>query len=80
VRNRWLDEEFLAPGGHPIFRIGIISDNQLRPVDSTGNPIYANLHAVGAALNGGELIRERSLEGVALATAYHAFEAIKAQD
>jgi len=78
VRTRWLDEEFLAPGGHPIFRLGIISDNQLRPVDSTGNPVYTNLYAVGAALNGGEFIRERSLDGVALATAYHAFEAIKA--
>ncbi len=75
-----LDEEFLAPGGHPIYRLGVSCDSMMRPVDSTGKMVYTNLHTVGAILNGGELIRERSLEGVALATSFHAYEAIKAID
>jgi glycerol-3-phosphate dehydrogenase subunit B len=73
-RTHWLDEEFLSPEGHPIFRQGAHTSSDLRPVETSGSPVFANLQVVGGALEGAELVRERSLEGVALASAYHAFE------
>ncbi len=58
----WLRREFLHPDGHPIFGAGVITGE--KPQTN-----YENLFAIGGAL-GGDFVRERSLEGVALVTGF----------
>jgi glycerol-3-phosphate dehydrogenase subunit B len=65
-RKDWFQREFLSSSGHPIFQAGITTDGEFQPVDASGNHIYDNLYIAGAALGGGDYIRERSLEGVSL--------------
>ncbi len=68
-RRHWFRPRFLDPAGHPLFQGGVAVDPALRPVDPrTGQTIYTNLHAAGEILAGTDSIRERSLEGIALAT------------
>jgi glycerol-3-phosphate dehydrogenase subunit B len=59
-RLDWFRREFLHPQGHPIFQAGLRVGADFR----TG---LENVYAVGSAL-AGDFLRERSLEGVALAT------------
>jgi glycerol-3-phosphate dehydrogenase subunit B len=63
---------FVGPrflGGHPMGAAGVRVDAELRPVDSAGNPLYANVRCVGGLLAGHDPTIEGSREGVALATA-----------
>jgi len=60
--STWFAREFLHPDGHPIFRTGISSDEKLKTE-------FDNLFVIGNAL-AGDFIRERSLEGVALVSAF----------
>ena len=71
-RETWYQRQFLAPGGHSIFTSGISVNKRLQPRTMDDLPIYRNLFAVGAALTGADSLRERSVEGIALATAYGA--------
>lgn len=75
-RQDWFARSFLDKEGHPIYCAGLTVDDQFRPVDEGGRPIYDNLYAVGGTLAHYEMIRERSLEGVALATGYAVGEAV----
>ncbi len=69
-RGAWFGPRFTDP--HPIHYAGIATDGDLRPLDATGAVVYANVTVAGAALGGADLIRERSYEGVALATGWRA--------
>jgi anaerobic glycerol-3-phosphate dehydrogenase B subunit len=69
-REVWFNRDFLDPSGHPVFRAGLRVDSAFRPLDRTGQAAWSNLHAVGAVLAGGDFLRERSLDGVALATGF----------
>jgi glycerol-3-phosphate dehydrogenase len=71
-RQKWFRTEFLHPDGHPIFRAGLRVNSRLQPLNEQGRPIYANLLAVGASLAQADALRERSLDGIALATGYWA--------
>jgi anaerobic glycerol-3-phosphate dehydrogenase len=51
-------------------------DGELRPVDGAGSPLYANLRCVGGLVAGHDPTIEGSREGVALATATRAAEAL----
>jgi glycerol-3-phosphate dehydrogenase subunit B len=73
-RPDWFRTKFLAPEGHPIFQSGIIVNDQFQPVDEDSQPPFANLFAIGGALGNCDPIRERSLEGIALATGYRVGE------
>jgi glycerol-3-phosphate dehydrogenase subunit B len=42
--------EYIDPA--PAFRTGLLTDSQLRPVDTTGAPAFANLRAAGSVLGG----------------------------
>lgn len=75
-RQDWFARSFLDKEGHPIYCAGLTVDDHFRPVDEVGRPIYDNLYAAGGTLAHYEMIRERSLEGVALATGYAVGEAI----
>jgi glycerol-3-phosphate dehydrogenase subunit B len=61
---------------HPISRAGVAVDEKMRAVNSEGEPVYENLHAVGATLAGAVPWREASGNGISLASGYAAAEAI----
>ncbi len=72
----WFKRQFLAPGGHPLLLSGLTTDDKMQPVDAQGQPYYANLFAVGGALAAADPLRERSLDGIALASALAAMQAL----
>jgi len=61
---------------HPLDRVGLDTDSDGRPVDSCGAPYASNLYAAGAVLAGALPWREKSGEGLSLATASLVAEAI----
>jgi glycerol-3-phosphate dehydrogenase subunit B len=69
-RSGWFQDRFLDALGHPIYRAGPAFARDFRPLDSEGQPVYENLFIVGGALGNCDPIRERSLEGLALASGY----------
>ncbi len=69
-QQAWLRREFLHPQGHPIFQAGLAVDEYFRPLGLDGTAAYNNLFAAGSILAGADPIRESSLEGIALASAY----------
>jgi glycerol-3-phosphate dehydrogenase subunit B len=73
-RSVYVGDRFL--GGHPIGAAGVRVDVELRPVDAGGSPLLANVRCVGGLLAGHDPTIEGSREGVALATATRAAEAL----
>jgi glycerol-3-phosphate dehydrogenase len=71
-----LSTHFIDNPGQPIFRTGIQVDLHLRPSQAKDGNNYSNLYVVGNALANCDAIRERSLEGVALATGYRVAQII----
>jgi glycerol-3-phosphate dehydrogenase subunit B len=73
VRDAWLVHEALDPAGHPIEAAGIRTDGDLRPVDPlTGRAAYPNVRIAGALLAGQRALRERSGDGIAVASGWRA--------
>lgn len=70
--HQWFQRQFLHPAGHPIYQVGISINHQFQPIDPSGNVLLENVQAIGTTLAGGDFIRERSFDGVALGTAYAA--------
>ena len=75
-RNEWFHASFLHPEGHPVFLGGVAVNNAFQPVNEAGQPLYANLRAVGNTLTDCDAIQERSLEGVAIVTGLAAGDAL----
>jgi len=71
-RGEWFRARFFDPAGHPIFRAGVPVNAQFQPIDANGARVFANVWAAGNVLAHCDSILERSLEGVALATAHAA--------
>ncbi len=69
-REAWLQARFLAAEGHAVFRAGLAVNAHFQPVNADGQVFYENLYAAGGAIGGFDPLRERSLEGAALATGY----------
>jgi glycerol-3-phosphate dehydrogenase subunit B len=68
-------EERFRPGyfdEHPIGRAGVAVDRELRPVDTGGDRLFDNVLVAGATLAGAEPWREKSGDGISLATGYRA--------
>lgn len=61
---------------HPMGRAGIRVDDSLRPLDEQDNRVHSNLSVVGACLAGAEPWREKSGDGISLASGYAAVETI----
>jgi glycerol-3-phosphate dehydrogenase subunit B len=57
---------------HPYDQVGIRADRELRPLDRDLAPVFTNLRVVGAALAGAEPWREKSGDGISLATGFRA--------
>ena len=73
-RRQWFRPHFLDAQGQPVFHGGIAVDENFQPVGPDGEPVYANLWAAGGLLADADPIRERSLEGIAIATGTVALE------
>ena len=73
---QWLEREFLGLVGHPIYRSGLTVDSSFRPITQSDDTLFENLFAAGTTLAGGDYVRERSLDGVALVTGYSVGEAV----
>ena len=78
TRSQWLRPLFLDRRGHPVFQGGVAVDAQFQPLDGRGAPVYQNLWAAGAVLAHTDPIRERSREGIAIATGYAAANTVAA--
>jgi len=73
-RQSWFRQAFMDPEGHPIYRAGLEVNGAFQPVNGDGAPVYENLYAAGTTLAHCDVIRERSFEGVAIATGYAAVQ------
>jgi glycerol-3-phosphate dehydrogenase subunit B len=74
-----VEQERFGPrylGGHPMGRAGVSVDGSMRPLDEDGNVVYDNLVVVGASLGGSEPWREKSGDGISLASGYRAADVI----
>jgi len=63
---------------HPIGRAGVAVDRELRPVDQAGDRVLENVLVAGATLAGAEPWREKSGDGISLATGHRAAELVLA--
>lgn len=63
---------------HPIGRAGVAADHELRPVDAAGERVLDNVLVAGATLAGAEPWREKSGDGISLATGHRAAELVLA--
>jgi glycerol-3-phosphate dehydrogenase subunit B len=63
-------------GSHPLGRAGLAVDERLRPLNGGGRVVFENLHVAGATLAGAEPWREKSGDGISLASGYAAAGAI----
>ena len=65
--------DFWAP--HPLFAVGVLTDADGRPV-AGAEPVLSNLYAAGGLLAGAERWCEKSGDGIAVASAVRAADAI----
>jgi glycerol-3-phosphate dehydrogenase subunit B len=74
----WLAPDAFEPSGHPLEAAGIRVDSDLRPVDSSGRPVFENVRVVGTMLAGQRYLRERCRDGVSIAGARRAARTLAA--
>lgn len=60
----------------PVFLAGLDVDEEMRPLRADRAPVYTNVHAAGGNLAGATRWREKSGEGIALASALRAADSI----
>lgn len=70
-----LHGDFWGPD-QPLFLSGFDVDDDMRVLDGAGKPVYENLHVAGGNIRGAMRWREKSGEGIALASAFKAAETI----
>lgn len=63
-------------GPQPLFDVGVRVGSDLKPLDASGSPVYANLWAAGGIIAGSSGWAEKSGDGVALASAIGAADSI----
>lgn len=73
---RFEPEYFAA---HPLARAGVAVDARLRPLGADGEPVYENVLVAGATLAGAEPWKEKSGDGLSLATGHAAAELVLAE-
>lgn len=68
--ENWSNQQLFSDKPQGFSMTGIFTDGNLNPVDESGAVLFENLHVVGANLGGVDKIFERSLGGIAIASAY----------
>lgn len=66
----WSDKDIF--GNHAFTHMGIRVDGRLNPLDAEGRVLLNNVHVVGRSLAGYDFAREKSGNGVAIATGWYA--------
>ncbi len=69
-REKWFGNSFFDE--HLIHRVGIPTDSFFRPMDESGKPILKNVWVAGTILAHHNFIKEKSREGIEIATGYWA--------
>jgi glycerol-3-phosphate dehydrogenase subunit B len=69
-RSAWSDAD--AFGAHAFARLGVVTDEALRPLTAAGDVQFTNLRAAGSVLGGADFAAEKSGGGISLATGYAA--------
>ena len=69
-RDAWSRDRLLSPDGQPFARCGISVDPRLRPLDDRGGISLTNVFVAGRNLAGYDHCREKSGNGVAVASGY----------
>ena len=77
-RDNWHMASFLGAPGHPINRVGVRVDHDLRPLGPDGRPVYENVFVAGAVMACHDWVREKSGAGISVATGYGAVESVLA--
>lgn len=72
TRSQWHREDFLDRRGHPINQAGLEIDDQFRPLDYNGKPVFNSLFAAGSILAHQDWKRMKCGSGLATATAFGA--------
>ena len=70
--ENWSNQQLFSDKPQGFSMTGIFTDANLNPIDEKGAVLYENLHVVGANLGGVDKIFERSMGGIAIASAYKA--------
>lgn len=68
--ENWSNEQLFSDKPQGFSMTGILTNDNLNPVDERGNVLFDNLHVVGANLGGVDKIFERSAGGIAISSAY----------
>lgn len=63
-------------GEQPLFNVGVAVGTDLKPLDASGAPVYANLWAAGGIIAGSAGWAEKSGDGIAVASAIGAADSI----
>jgi glycerol-3-phosphate dehydrogenase subunit B len=77
-RDNWHMASFLGAPGHPINRVGVRVDHDLRPLGPDGASAYDNVFVAGAVMACHDWVREKSGAGISVATGYGAVESVLA--
>ena len=64
----------------PMARAGLAVDDELRPLGEGGEPVYENVRVAGASLGGAVPWKEKSGDGISLASGHRAAELIARDD
>lgn len=70
--ENWSNQNLFDDKPQGFAMTGILTDDNLNPVNENGRVFFDNLHVVGANLGGVDFIHERSAGGVAISSAYKA--------
>lgn len=70
--GNWAGSDFFAPVAQPYASCGIKVNETLNPLDEYGDVLLANVYCAGKNLAGYDPFVEKSGNGVAIATGYHA--------
>ncbi|MBD3878257.1 MAG: anaerobic glycerol-3-phosphate dehydrogenase subunit B [Quinella sp. 1Q5] len=66
----WSNAKLFSDKPQGFSTTGILTNDNLNPIDADGKVLFDNLHVVGANLGGCDKIFERSAGGIAIASAY----------
>ena len=70
--DNWSTQNLFENSAQGFSTAGILTNDDLNPIDEHGEILFENLHVVGANLGGVDKIFERSAGGIAISSAYKA--------
>ncbi len=72
TREEWFERSFFSDSPHPVHKAGLLTDQSLRPIDEGGSMVLDNVWIAGSILARHDSGREKSREGIEIATGYWA--------